>query len=149
MHSATPSGVEAISRDLARNAIGLYAAYAGNILAPIVTIPYLARVLGPEAWGTLAAAQAFGFYLYGVVNYGFDWSATREVARYRVSQDNLAEIVRGMLGARLLLVAGACVSCALLQGVLPNLGSHRLLFWAAIFEALARSVTPMWYFQGL
>lgn len=40
--------------------LSLYGLQAVNVLAPLATLPYLARVLGPEHWGGLAVGEASG-----------------------------------------------------------------------------------------
>jgi PST family polysaccharide transporter len=63
--------------------MGLYVLQVGSYMLPIVTIVFLARLLGPQGWGGLAFMQAFAGYVMLVVTYGFNYSATREVARHR------------------------------------------------------------------
>src|SRR6202011_2877532 len=72
-------------------------------IIPLVTIPYLARVLGAAGWGRLAFAQAFGGYLVLVMGFGFGLSATREVARYRDNRESLAAILSGVVAAKAVL----------------------------------------------
>jgi hypothetical protein len=80
-----------IDRRIIQNASALYGAKIANYLLPLVMVPYLARVLGPEAWGVILFVQAIGMYLMLVVEYSFDLSATRQVAR---NQDNPALLAR-------------------------------------------------------
>ena len=58
----------------------VYGIHFANQALPLVTVPYLSRVLGPEGWGLVAMAQAFGTYGNLIVDYGFVYSATREIA---------------------------------------------------------------------
>lgn len=87
-----------------RNLFYLYAVQAANYLFPLVTLPYLARVLGPEGFGKLALAQALVLYLYAFLEYGYQFTATREVARNREDRAELGKIAAGVLHARLLLL---------------------------------------------
>ena len=54
-----------------------------NYLAPLITVPYLVRVLGPEKFGLVGFATAFTQYLVTLSDYGFRWSATRKIAVFR------------------------------------------------------------------
>ena len=47
---------------------------------PLVTFPYLISVLGIEKFGLIMFAQATMYYFEIVVDFGFNLSATREVA---------------------------------------------------------------------
>src|SRR5215469_1198449 len=76
----------ATRRKLIGNMFWLYALQGLNYFIPLAVLPYLVRVLGIERYGLVAFAQAFaqGFVL--LTDYGFNLSATRQIARLR--QDN-------------------------------------------------------------
>lgn len=131
-----------------QNLLSLYGVTAANYLFPLLTLPYLARVLGPSGFGALAIVQSLGQYLSLVVEYGFTLSATREVARSREDRARLAQILAEVLGARLLL---ACVVVALAYALalfVPALRANLALLWAGVFWAVALGMSPVWYFQG-
>jgi PST family polysaccharide transporter len=54
------------------NVIALYGVQACTYALPLLTFPYLARVLGPSGWGVVVFAQAIGEVIASVVEYGFD-----------------------------------------------------------------------------
>jgi PST family polysaccharide transporter len=72
-----------LDRGLARNVASLYGVQFANYLLPLITIPYLTRVLGVATWGLVAFAQAFGAYASIGIEYGFHLSATRAVAKWQ------------------------------------------------------------------
>lgn len=134
---------------LVQNILALYGVQFANYLFPLLLVPYLARVLGPEGWGLLAFTQAFGGYLGLLVEYGFGLSATREVAQSRNSLRRRAELLAEVLGAK-------GVLSLLALGVALGVGNQVLVFrehpevlWAGVFWALATAYSPVWYFQGL
>src|SRR4051812_12267388 len=86
--------------NVVHNLFATYGLYCSNYLLALVTVPYLVRVLGPSDWGLVAFVQAFGGYLLQLVEFGFGYSGTREVARHRESIDKLAEILASVLGAK-------------------------------------------------
>jgi len=49
-------------------------------ILPLLTLPYLVRVLGVEKFGLVMFAQAFMMLFNLLVEYGFILSATREVS---------------------------------------------------------------------
>src|ERR1700722_17424643 len=63
------------------NLITLYGVQAATYAMRLLTLPYLARVLGPSVWGVVVYAQAIGAVIASVVEYGFDISASRETSR--------------------------------------------------------------------
>src|SRR5216684_4135551 len=94
---------------IARNIVSLYAVHFAGVLLPLISVPYVARVLQPTEWGIIAFAQACAGYLSLIVGFGFNASATREVARVRDRNDSTSKIVAGVMGAKLMLTACAIV----------------------------------------
>jgi PST family polysaccharide transporter len=141
--------LELLRHKLAQNALSLYGVQIATYVVPLVTVPYLARVLGVAGWGLVAIAQGFGSYIGILGEYGFSLSATREVARHQGDRNKLANIFAGVLGAKVVLVA-ASFPLALLAGRwVPIFREHPALLWAGMFWALAQGFSVMWYFQGL
>jgi len=136
------------SSALVRNLLLLYLVQGANYLFPLMTLPYLSRVLGPEGFGLFAAGQSLGLYLQILTDYSFVLSGTREVARHREDPRALCRILSGVLGAKLLLVVPACL-LALLALTLPVFQGHEKVVFSALFWAAAWGLSPLWFFQGL
>src|SRR4051794_4441992 len=82
------------------NAIALYAIQFCRKLVPLITIPYLARTLGPASWGTVAFVLAMASFLSLFMEFGFDLSATREIARQRNNRHACSEVMAGVIGVQ-------------------------------------------------
>jgi len=131
------------------NVIALYGVQACTYALPLLTFPYLARVLGPSGWGVVVFAQAIGDIIASVVEYGFDISASRETSRHRDQPQHLSALISAVLGAKavlaLLAVAGAVLSRPLTHHVAPS----QALFWAATIWGVCQGINMLWFFQGL
>ena len=131
------------------NVIALYGVQACTYALPLLTFPYLARVLGPSGWGVVVFAQAIGDVIASVVEYGFDISASRETSRHRNEPKHLSALISGVLGAKVLLamvcIAGAIFSRRFTHHVAPSLA----LFWASTIWGVCQGINMLWYFQGL
>jgi PST family polysaccharide transporter len=131
------------------NVIALYGVQACTYALPLLTFPYLARVLGPSGWGVVVFAQAIGVVIASVVEYGFDISASRETSRQRDDPQRLSALISGVLGAKSLLalvcVAGALFSRRFTHHVAPSLA----LFWASTIWGVCQGINMLWFFQGL
>ena len=134
---------------LVHNVLALSGLNFASYIFPLITVPYIARVIGPTTWGLVAFAQSFGQYVILLVDYGFNMSATREVSRSRDAQDRLADVVAGVMGAKGLLALFTVVLALLMQHWVPLFRAHPILLWAGLFSAIASGLSPMWYYQGL
>jgi PST family polysaccharide transporter len=132
-----------------QNVIALYGVQACTYALPLLTIPYLARVLGPSGWGIVIYAQAIGTVIACVVEYGFDISASRETSLHRTDPGRLSELISGVLGVKsllsLLCIAGAVFSRRFIREVAP---SSELFWWSTIW-GVCQGINMLWFFQGL
>src|ERR1700689_2122407 len=103
--SQSAAGGPATARSISQNVLALYGVQVGRKLIPLVSIPYLARVLGPAGWGTVAFIAAMAELLVICIEFGFNISATREVARNRDNPRACGKVMAGVLGAQTCLAA--------------------------------------------
>ena len=67
-------------------------------------VPIWLGVLQPSGWGMVVYAQNFSVWMILVLEYGFGFSATREIARHRDDPERHADIARGVVGANVILL---------------------------------------------
>lgn len=137
-----------LAHPVVHNALGLYGIQFAGYLLPLVTIPYLARVLRPQGLGLVVFAQSFALWGSLILEYGFNLSAAREVARSQGNPERIAQIVASVIGAKGVLTPGT-VCIGLAAGFsLSIFQQHReYLAWAMLY-ILALGFSPFWYFQG-
>lgn len=135
-----------LGQRLAGRAAMFYAANLASLLIPLASVPYLARVLGPAAWGELAIAQAIAATLAVLVDYGHAQSGTRTLVRAECSRE-AARLAGLVLWCKLLLGAlGACgLALAFACGWLPV---RPELAAAAVVAGIALGLSPLWLVQA-
>lgn len=134
---------------LRRNTAVLLVGNAVALAAPLITVPYLARVLGPAGWAPVLLAQALAAWLVMVMEFGFDLSGTRALARARADSVERAAVVHGVQSAKLLLAPIATIVLLIAFRLTPDLrGVEGLLGWTLAY-VLLRGLNPFWFFQGL
>lgn len=131
------------------NALALTALQFVSLLLPLASIPYLARVLRPAAWGAVLIAQSLAVILTMLLEFGFNLSATREVARVRDDANVLAGVVANVTAAKGMLLALGVAGAAISVLFIPQLSAHPGYVLFALVIALAQGLTPTWYFQGV
>jgi PST family polysaccharide transporter len=134
---------------LMQNVFALYWVKGASLLLPLATVPYLARVLGPEQWGLVFFAQAFATWLSLLVDYGFLYSATREIARSSNDDDGIPLVVSGVLGARVFLAAVACVLTVPIMLLVPAFRDHPQYLLLASANVVITAFNPLWFFHGI
>lgn len=147
MSADTPPGSD--RRRLLGNMASLFTLQGTSYILPLVTLPYLVRVLGPEKFGLITFAQAFIQYFVVATDYGFNLSATREVAVHRDNPQKLGEIISAVMVIKILLaLAGAAILGALIW-IVPTFHQHWLLYLVVYLTVAGATLFPTWLFQGL
>jgi len=136
-------------RTLVENFGYLSAFQVVNMAFPLLTYPYLIRVLEPEAYGTVIFAQGIAAYYSIVINFGFQTSATRDVALHRDDPDKLSEIVSSILQAKLVIWILCLLSLIALVFAIPSFARDKLVYLFAFGTTANRLAFPQWYFQGI
>jgi PST family polysaccharide transporter len=136
-------------RTLINNVVALTSLQGLTYVFPVILVPYLARVLGPTAWALVVFCQAFAGCLQIVVEYGFQLSATRELAAHRDSRETCGAILTEVTATKLVLlsVAGAAVYVA--SPFLSHLSTRPLLLWSGMIWMAGQALNMAWFFQGI
>lgn len=132
-----------------KNAVALYGLQFSNLLLPLATVPYLARVLGPREWGLVIFAQALASWLSIILQYGFRLSATREIAQHRDDPKEVRRITSGVMGAQSMLVLATTPILAIVFLLIPTFHQRPGLLVAAWAYSVALGLNPFWFFQGM
>ena len=133
---------------LLRDIGSIYGVQFANYVVPLIIVPYLTRVLGPASWGLLAMAQAFAMYGGLVIDYGFIYSATRQIATASTNCD-IERVIAGVSAARALLTALVILGACGAYTFVPLFHDHPLLLWTAVTAEVLRALLPSYFFYGM
>jgi O-antigen/teichoic acid export membrane protein len=137
-----------IKNRFVKNIFSLGFIQSANFLFPFITIPYVVRIIGPEKVGIVNLAQTVVAYLIMLVNYGFDFTATRDISINRHDRKKLNELFNSTIIAKILLfILSLVIFIALLQ--IDNYKHNSDVFWYTYIAVLANVLFPTWYFQGI
>lgn len=92
-----------ISKPL-KNGVWLYLLQFFNTVLPLITLPYITRVMGAESYGVFSKSLNIIVYFQVVVEYGFGMSATRRVALNKTDKNRIERIFNEVLYSRLFLL---------------------------------------------
>ena len=120
-----------------------------NMIFPIITYPYLIRVLGTENYGLVIFAQTVVAYFVVLVGFGFNISATREISIHRDDKEKLSEIVSSIFIIKGFLFILSCLFMVGVLFLLPQAKGFKLLFVLSLWACLYDVIFPIWYFQGI
>lgn len=130
------------------NVITLSVLQVITFLLPIIIIPYLFRVLGPERFGLLAFAQAFVQYFVILTDYGFSVSATKEISLCRNEHAKVSRAFSSVMIVKIALALLSLVILGIIVYFIPRFRSDWMVYVFSFGTVLGSTLFPVWFFQG-
>ncbi|MGZ8517596.1 MAG: flippase [Chitinophagaceae bacterium] len=134
---------------LVYNFFSLGAVQAISSLIQLIVIPHVIGKIGVDGFGVVALAQVVMFYFAVFTDYGFNQSATRDIALYKEDHKKVSEIFFRVFFSKLFLCFIAFILLFLLVLFIPIFRMHMLLYYMAFVFVVGQSVLINWFFQGL
>lgn len=134
---------------LVENFVSLSLLQIAGYLFPLITIPYLARVIGVDKFGEIAFASAIIVYFQTVSDWGFNYTATRDIAQNRNNKGRISEIFSNVMWARILLMVLSFVILGILILIIPKFREMSTLILITFCLIPGHIMFPEWLFQGL
>lgn len=119
-----------------------------NLVLPLVTYPYLIRVLGSEVFGKVIFAQAIAAYFSMIINYGFNITATRDISINRNDPEKVNQIISGVLTLKSALWLASLILLVILVFAISQLRADKWLYLLSFGICFQELLLPIWYFQG-
>jgi PST family polysaccharide transporter len=134
---------------VASNVVFLLITQGINYLFPLISIKYLINILGVEVFGKVSFAQSFIGYFIVLVDYGFNISATKQVALKRDSPKELSVIFYNTFFAKIILLLFSMVVFVTCILCIKKLGQDPILYASFFGVVIGWMLFPQWYFQGI
>jgi polysaccharide transporter, PST family len=136
-------------KQIGANVISLTALNGITFIYPIILIPFLVRMLGVEKYGTYAFSFSILQYFIFFINYGFDLSATKQLAICKNDKNDVNKIFSTVMFLRLMFSTISIFILFLLILFVPKIESESKLYIYGIGIFLGYGLLPLWFFMGM
>lgn len=116
---------------------------------PLITMPYLARTIGSDGFGKIAFAGAIIGWIQTISDWGFNLTATRDVAQNRDDKEKVSEIFSNVLWARCLLTVVSGLILTLVTFCVPYFRENALIIFVTYLLVPGHILFPEWFFQAI
>jgi len=131
------------------NFLSLFSLQVVNILLPLITFPYLVKVLGIEKFGLLIFAQSFVSYFLILTEYGFNLSGTRKISLNHGNKFKISNSFNGILQAKIFLALISTILLLVIVYSVDKLYEERFLYIFSFSIVIGNVMFPTWFFQGI
>jgi polysaccharide transporter, PST family len=139
---------KAIGHPVTQNVIALGWMQLATFIVPLITLPYVARVLRPSAFGLVVFAQGFSMVLVVFIDWGFGYTGIRSTAEHQGDHEGLSAAVHRVRGAQSMLALASLPIALLALVFVPKMNQHPEFLVMAWVAAVATALAPGWFFVG-
>lgn len=136
-------------RDIVGNALYVSILQVFVVAAPLITYPYLVRVLGAELYGIVLSAQMLASYASLIIDFGSNSVCAKHVSINRDNSGKLSEILSSILLTRTILFVLIFFVYMLVVYLIPVYREYIYLFIITYFITLNDVLFPQFFFQGI
>ncbi len=137
------------ARTVASNFAWLTVLQISGYVFPLITMPYLARTIGVEGFARIGFAAAIMIWMQTVADWGFNLSATRDVAQNRDNPDMVSRIFSNVLWSRILLMLLSLAALVVLVLAIPKFRENAAVIMVSFLMIPGHIMFPDWFFQAV
>ncbi|REC73941.1 oligosaccharide flippase family protein, partial [Chryseobacterium rhizosphaerae] len=134
---------------LLENFVSLSALQLVGMLLPLITLPYILRVIGFEKYGVIVFSASLIAYFTALTDFSFRITATRDVAIYRDSPKKLNIIYSKVLTIKTLFLLISWLIIAIVVCLYPPFYENKEIYFYTSLLLLGYVLFPEWFFQGI
>jgi O-antigen/teichoic acid export membrane protein len=131
------------------NVASLFSVQIANFLLPLLTVPYVVRIIGPDKLGLLNFSQAYVTYFSLLINYGFDMAAVRSIAANREDKEATNRIFSQVMAGKTLLWVLSTIIFAIVTVSNPEFRGHLFLHVCTYMVCIGTVLSPFWLYQAM
>ena len=134
---------------LFKNVLNLFFFQGTNYILPLVTIPYIVRIIGPEKFGILSFAQVLNQYFVIITDYGFNITGTQRISQVQEDIKERANVFSGILAVRILLLILTFCMLIVIIFLFSSLQQNIRIYLAYFLMIPGSILLSNWFFLGM
>lgn len=120
-----------------------------NMILPLITLPYLVRVIGADYFGLISVALSVVMLFNLFVEFGFNLSATKIISVNRNNLHKISKTFFAVFYSKLLLFFISLFIFFFLAYFIDYVSDNILLFYITFGLVLGNLFLPVWFYLGI
>jgi len=138
-----------MAQSITSNAIYNVLLNVASVIFPIITAPYVARVLEPDGIGLNSFANTYASYFALVALLGIPTYGVREVSKVRDDKEAISKLMSQLMSIAAITTVGVSAIYLTSIAVINQLTENYVIFFIAGFVVYLAPFKINWYYQGV
>lgn len=138
-----------MKRNIIKNTASLYVMNIAKLIIPLITLPYLTRVLSKDCYGIVSYIKAVMGYMQLIIDFGFMLSGTNDIVHTKTDKYKMECEIGDILAAKLLLSGVALISMIVLIFIISILKNNILYTLLAFIVVFLTCFLFDYFFRGI
>lgn len=134
---------------IAWNIFSLWTLQIFNYIIPLITLPYILRILWPEKFWIVAFMWAFIWYFLIIVNYWFNLTATKDISINRDNNKKISEIFWNVIFIKIILAILSFIIALIIVFSFELFSKEYIVFLFSFLMIVWDVFFPLWMFQWM
>ncbi len=131
------------------NFLSLSVLQIGNYVLPMITLPIISRIIGPEKYGAINYSFAFVGYFIMFINAGFDLYGTRMIISYEGNKEKIDQLFSRITFAKTYSLIVATVVFAISSLLITQVREEMVMNIFTYLMCIGWVVNPSWLYNGM
>ena len=136
-------------KQLTKNVFSLTIVQIATYVLPLISVPIISRIIGPDKFGVINFAAAYIVYFNLLIGYSFDFTATRKIAREPDNEATRNKVFSEVFYTQCLLFIFSSIVFIILLYTVPELKHNKTIVIYSFFICVAALFTQNWLFQAM
>jgi O-antigen/teichoic acid export membrane protein len=131
------------------NFLSLSILQIGNYVLPMITLPIISRIIGPEKYGAVNYAFAFVGYFIMLINAGFDLYGTRQIISFNGDKGKINELFSRITLSKVYISIVSTIIFVFCLFTIEQLRAEKLITIFTYLMCIGWIINPSWLYNGM
>ncbi len=120
-----------------------------DYLLPLLTIPYIVRIIGVEKFGVISVARAYITFFLVFVTFGFNFSGTKFISSNRHRKKEISIETFNVIFIKLFFAFISFIIILISIKFVSKFNKEAIVYLFTSINLFGEALFPVWFFQGL